>query len=313
VIDQGFATGIPADADDFVGGALPEPQEVTFEPGDEVKNVKISVAGDTEIEPNEMFTVRLQDPVGADVGINTADGIILNDDEAAPELPELSIAADLVQQLEGNTGDAPATLFTFTVTRTGDLSQGTTVEWDAIGSGDNPAGLDDMVAGSPIHGVATFTAQEETRTITLKIQGDTDVEPDQGLTVTLSNPIQATINEDLKAASTTITDDDANDLPPPELSIRVIDAHKDEGDEGTTEYTFLVERTGDAANLDQVTTVNWTTTGSGSRWADGADFVLGSETSGVLTFEPSDINSSQEITLSVQGDGDLRCADVRAQ
>ena len=38
VVDQAFAQGTPADADDFVGDALPEPQEVTFEPGDEVKN-----------------------------------------------------------------------------------------------------------------------------------------------------------------------------------------------------------------------------------------------------------------------------------
>ena len=87
--------------------------------------MKIAVSGDADIEDHETFTVRLQDPVGAEVGINTADGIILNDDVAESELPELSIVADLPQQLEGDTGDAPATSFTFTVTRTGlDLEPG---------------------------------------------------------------------------------------------------------------------------------------------------------------------------------------------
>ena len=118
------------------------------------------------------------------------------------------------------------------------------------------------------------------------------------------DPIQATINEDLKAASTTIVndDEDTGGLPPPELSIRAISAHNDEGDEGEqTPSTFLVERTGDAANLDQVTTVIWTATPTDPNWVESDDFVLGQPTSGVLTFEAGDTDP-QEITLMVQGD-----------
>ncbi len=70
----------PANAMDFVGGALPS-GTVTFADGESTAVVTINVAGDTEFEPNETFTVNLGNASGtAQVTGATADGVIRDDD-----------------------------------------------------------------------------------------------------------------------------------------------------------------------------------------------------------------------------------------
>ncbi|GAB4354886.1 MAG: hypothetical protein Fur0042_24000 [Cyanophyceae cyanobacterium] len=83
---------------------------------------------------------------------------------------------------EGNGGTRTAT---FTVTRSGDLRSQTTVEF-ALG-GTAIAGTDYLAAGG-ITGTITFAATETEKTVTIQIVGDTQVEPDETITLTLSNP-----------------------------------------------------------------------------------------------------------------------------
>ena len=96
----------------------------------------------------------------------------------------LSIAATEADKEEGNSGN---TAFTFTVTRSGNVSGATTVDYDVTGSSGNPANAADF-GGTLPSGTVSFAASETSQVITINVSGDTDVETDEGFTVTLSNP-----------------------------------------------------------------------------------------------------------------------------
>ncbi|MCL4208006.1 MAG: hypothetical protein KJ000_36425, partial [Pirellulaceae bacterium] len=166
----------PADATDF-GGSLPS-GTVSFGVGETSQTITVFISGDMVVESNEGFTVTLSNPsVPATITTATAAGAILNDDVS------VSITAVSADKAEGNSGTSP---FTFTVTRTGDTSGTTTVNWAVTGSGASPADAADF-GGSLASGTVTFTAGQTSQTITVLVSGDTVVEPDEGFTVTLSN------------------------------------------------------------------------------------------------------------------------------
>ncbi|MDH6070985.1 S8 family peptidase, partial [Umezakia ovalisporum] len=115
-----------ADAADF-GGTLPS-GTVTFTPGETTKEIIVDVSGDISHEADEGFSVTLSDAEDAIINTDTAEGIILNDDVPAT----LDIAPLNAVQGEGDTGTTP---FTFTVTRSGDTTGTSTVNWAVTLSG----------------------------------------------------------------------------------------------------------------------------------------------------------------------------------
>lgn len=187
---------------DFVGGVAPSGR-VTFAPGQTVQAVTVNVAGDTQVESNEAFRVVLGGAsVGTHITANDAQGMIVNDDTG------LSITADQPTQHEGNSG---ATAFTFTVSRTGLLAAGDSVRWGTIGLGPHSANPADFVGGAAPTGSITFAQGEASRSITLEIQGDTTVEPDEGFRVVLAGASHgATITTG--SASAEILNDDLTPL-----------------------------------------------------------------------------------------------------
>jgi hypothetical protein len=273
----------PADADDF-GGTFPG-GVLTFAadaPLDSVQTITITVTGDSELEPDEGFTVALSNASGgAQITTATAEGTILNDDVA------LRITAENAERLEGHTG---TTAFTFAVTREGLTTGTTTVSYAVVGSGTNPANAADFGGTLPA-GQVTFAPGETSRTVTVLVTGDTDLEADEQFTVTLSNPpenAQITV----AAAVGTILNDDA------ELRIAATDAVKLEGDTGTTDFTFTVTRVGFLANA---VTVDYAVTGSGSNPANADDFG-GVLPSGQVTFAAGE--TTRTIVIPVTGDTD---------
>lgn len=113
---------------------------------------------------------------------------------------------------EGNGGTRTAT---FTVTRSGDLRSQTTVEF-ALG-GTAIAGTDYLISGGTA-GTLTFAATETEKTVTVQIVGDTQVEPDETITLTLSNPTAKDAALLLTPTATiTIANDDVVPPPPPAL------------------------------------------------------------------------------------------------
>jgi Ca2+-binding RTX toxin-like protein len=77
------AGSAPADAADFSGGTMPA-GTLTFAPGETSKFIDIAVVGDSSVEPNEGFTINLQNVTGGTLGPSAARGDILNDDAAQP-------------------------------------------------------------------------------------------------------------------------------------------------------------------------------------------------------------------------------------
>ncbi|MFB2737142.1 Calx-beta domain-containing protein, partial [Umezakia ovalisporum] len=228
----------PATGADF-GGTLPS-GTVTFTAGQTTKQITVSVSGDISYEADEAFRVTLSNPVGAIINTNTAEGTILNDD-ALP--PTLDIAPLNAVQGEGDTGTTP---FTFTVTRSGDTTGTSSVNWAVTLSG----GADAADFGGTLpSGTVTFTPGETTKEIIVDVSGDISHEADEGFSVTLSDAVGAIINTN--TAEGTILNDDAL---PPTLDIAPLNAVQGEGNTGTTPFTFTVTRSGDTTGT---STVNW--------------------------------------------------------
>ena len=92
------------------------------------------------------------------------------------------VSGNSVDQFEGNSGGTP---FTFVLTRTGNISQSLLVSYTTGGSGSHPADGADFVGGVLPNGHVTFPPDASQQAITLTVQGDTIVEPDETFAVTL--------------------------------------------------------------------------------------------------------------------------------
>jgi len=145
--------------------------------GNTSATVTVNISGDTDVETNEAFTLTLSNPAGATLGTAAATGTINNDD-SAPVLPTISISDASVT--EGNSGTAN---LNFTVTLSA-LANGNVSVFFATSDGSATAGSD-YIAST---GTLTIAAASTSATISVSITGDTNVESDETLILTLSNP-----------------------------------------------------------------------------------------------------------------------------
>ena len=183
----------PATASDFVGGVLPS-GVLTFAPGATSKVLTVNVQGSTEVEDVEGFKVTLSAPSsglvldnatanGLILPYNTVDssGVILNGDAAATFVSIIAVDAIKAE------GDSGIKDWTFLITRVGDTSVQQSVSWGVTGSGATPADPSDFGGILPT-GVVTFGIGETFKLITVQVTGDTEIEPNEGFTVSLSAP-----------------------------------------------------------------------------------------------------------------------------
>ena len=249
----------------------------TFAPGAVSTTVTVDVAGEVVFEPSETFTLDLSSPANATLADAQGVGTITNDDAQ----PTLSIQASQ-SVAEGNAGNSPVTL---SVTLSGPSSTAITVDYlTADGTATNASG--DYAGGA---GVLTFPALSTApQDITLEVTGDTVLEADETFTVTLSNPVGATI----AAGTGTITI--VNDEGAPVLS--VADASIVEGNAGTTTLEFTVSLSGGS---DQPVTATLSTIDGTATVPDG-DFVLPSTSFSLPAFTTTG-------TVQVTVNGDIRC------
>ena len=77
---------------------------------------------------------------------------------------------------EGNAGSVD---FTFDVMRAGTTTETTSVSWEVVGSGANPADGLDFVGGVLPSGTLDFAPGETVKTVTIQVMGDTSFEPDE--------------------------------------------------------------------------------------------------------------------------------------
>ena len=134
-------------------------------------------------------------------------------------------------------------------------------------------------------GTVTFNPGETAKTVDVTVNGDDTTEPDESLTLVLSNASNANILDG--SGLGTITNDD----PIPDVSID--DQSITEGNAGTSTLTFnvtLSHASSDTVSVDYLTTDGTATT------ADG-DYVAAS---GTVTFNPG--QTAQTVDVTVNGD-----------
>ena len=193
-------SSVEADAADF-GGSLPG-GTVSFAIGETTQVVTIDVTGDSDFETDEDFAVTLSNAsAGTEITTASADGTIQNDD------PHASFAIAPTDAIKDE-GDASTTSYSFTVTRSGILSNADSVDWAVAGSGVDPADAADF-GGSFPSGTAHFAPGETTQIVTVDVTGDTTFEADEGFTVALSNASAGTVIATASAAGTILNDDPA--------------------------------------------------------------------------------------------------------
>src|SRR5207244_5532868 len=168
----GSATG-----SDFVAAS----GTLTFAPNVKTQFVAVTVLGDTIVEPNEAFTVKLSAPSGATLGPATGTGTILDDDPSNG----VGVGIGNATVVEGNMG---ARAVWFAVTLSAASASPVSVHY-ATAPGTATAGSDFGAAS----GALSFPAGVTSRSVAVTVSGDTTFETSETFTVTLSAPLGATI------------------------------------------------------------------------------------------------------------------------
>jgi hypothetical protein len=157
----------------------------TFAAGSTAAQITVSVIGDAAAELDETFSVALVNPTGLTIGRDAGTVTVRNDDAGTPgggTGRTLSIGHATVTETDKSTS------VTITVTLSSASSTAVTVQY-ATANGTALAGSD-YTASS---GTLTFSAGQTSKTFTITILGDRTRESTETFTITLSNPVGATI------------------------------------------------------------------------------------------------------------------------
>ncbi len=171
---------------------LPGTGTLYFTPGVTTQQLVVVVKGDAINEGAETFLVRLSDAKNAVIGRGQATGTILNDDP----LPALRIGDMSVIE-----GDAGITVAQFDVTLSALSEQ--LVFFSYTTSNGTALGGDDFQIRSSF---SAIPAGLTNGTVTVNVLGDITVEPDETFFVSLSAPVNATI-ERATGRATILNDD----------------------------------------------------------------------------------------------------------
>lgn len=224
---------------------------ITFEMGEQVKNIPLTIIDDTLPEPNESLTLILRNPHAADLGARTTYTYSIEDNDALPALPFVAFAAGSSSVAEG------AGTANLQVSLSDPSPANVTVQY-AVTGGTATDGLDFTLAA----GTLLFAPGDLVRSISANVLEDAEIESvPETVVVTLSDAVGASLSTQV-VHTLAINDDDL-----PVVSIVANDASATEaaGDPGQ----FTVSRTGPVVGSLQVNFAIATGTG---RAASGTDF-----------------------------------------
>ena len=164
---------------------------------------------------------------------------------------------------------------------------GETFSWNV--DVDSSPGGDQSVFGNELIGaIATIDFSDGTRLIgtLMPVAGNSGAANFEVTEVTVTPDIST------GAGTVTILNDDIDlALQPAE------NAQQNEGDSGTTTYSFEVTRAGFITDSTADTTVDWAVTPSGANGVEAADFVGGVLPSGTVTFGPGETSKTIEVQV----------------
>ncbi|MCC6417524.1 MAG: proprotein convertase P-domain-containing protein [Gemmataceae bacterium] len=256
---------------------------LTFAPGETAKSVTVKVNGDQLAEGNEQFFLNLSNPIGAIVARPQGVGTIVDDDDLA-----LSIGDVTVQEGTG----AGTTTLTFTAYLNAAAQRAVAVNVATSnvtgippvgGPGFATAGVDYVANAITLN----FAPGVVSQTFTVTVNRDAALEPNEILFATLSNPVGARILRG--QAVGTIVDDDT--LP----TVTIGDAIVREGNAGTTNVDIPVYLSFPVLNNVDISYQTFNDTAvSGTATPD---YVAANS---IFTFLPG--TTTGVITLQVQGD-----------
>ncbi len=127
-----------------------------------------------------------------------------------PDPVTLAIAATDADKAEGAGG--AATVFTFTVTRTGSTAGALDVGYSVGGGALRPADAADFTGGALPGGTISFAAGEGSKVLTIEVSGDDVVEGNESFVVTLANPPAGATLGTASAGGTILADEAITDL-----------------------------------------------------------------------------------------------------
>lgn len=239
-----------------------------FGPAETSKTFTVPINPDLLDEPDETFNLQLSNATGGALGTPILLSVTIGDDDAAPAL---SVSDPAVT--EGSSG---TTTMTFDVSLSAASARQATVDY-TTSDGSATSGSD---YGTRF-GTLVFTPGETSKSVAITINGDLTAEANETLTLTLSNPLNATLAD--ATGSGTINNDDGDP------SIAITDAAAVEGNAGTSNATLLVSLSNPSSSS---ITVDWST-GATSATA-GSDFT---NASGTLTFNPGETSKTIAVSL----------------
>ena len=263
---------------------------LTISAGQTSAAFNVTLSGDSTVEAGETVSLTLSNPTHAVLASpDSAVLTIQNDDSTVITLSALDA--------DNNEGNSGSTVFTFRATLDNPLQGGFDLAY-ATNDGTATTADNDYTANDAS---LTFagTAGEQ-HDIAVQVIGDTTVEPDETFSITLgaisglaAGIDSADVTTSGSPQSGVIRNDDEGPSEGKNVSIAPLDADKDEGDSGSTDFTFTITRENDvSAGL----TVSYTVDGD----VDGADFAGGSLPEGALVFTPN--ATLITLTFTVQGD-----------
>ncbi len=172
------------------------PASVTFGANDSTVTLTVPTQADTTDEDNSVITASVTSALDASyaIGMPSSASVTVQDNDAAPGLPVVTITAGQTPVTEG-------TGATFTLSRTGETTTALTVTLQVSETGD-------MISGTPPASV-TFGTNDTTVTLTVPTQADTTDEDNSVVTAQVTAGVNAAYSVGTNAsASVTVEDDD---------------------------------------------------------------------------------------------------------
>ena len=236
---------------------------LTFDPGVASRTFTVPMTNDSTHEPAETLHLTLSAASVATLGAQSTAVLTITDDEPVPPSPSTT----------SRTAKATPAPRRSHFRHAFESSSSTVTIAYATANGTATAGSDYATAS----GTLTFAPGVTTQTITIDVNGDAMFESNETFFVNLANGSHGT---------GTIVNDDT------EPSITIGNMSKDEGNSGTTAFTFTVTL---AAVAGVPVTIAYETAPGTAK--SGSDYV---SASGAITFAPG--VTTQTITIDVNGD-----------
>ena len=202
-VTVGYADAGSGTATSDVDYAAIEADTLTFEPGETLKTVSVTVRGDDEVEDDETVVLSLSGATNAELASRTVTGTIVDDDGSRP-----TVSIDSATVREPGPGEGAA--LSFTVSLSAPSARQVTVRYADAGTGTaTPGG--DYDAVTP--GTVVFAAGDTAQTVEVTVKGDVLDEPVETIVLALAGPVNADLpNGGARGVGTIVDDDDAPTL-----------------------------------------------------------------------------------------------------